>query len=144
MQVRRILHVRGVVQGVGFRPFVYRTALGLGLRGAVWNDSDGVVIDVEGEPDAVSALVKQIALDAPPRASVESLTTTEAAPSGACEFTIAGSEDGAPSRARVSSDLATCEACLRELFDSRDRRFRYPFINCTGCGPRFSIARDVP
>ena len=144
MEVRRILHVRGVVQGVGFRPFVYRTALELGLRGAVWNDSDGVVIDVEGEPTAVDALVRQIALDAPPRASVDSLTTSNAVPSGVAAFTIAESEKGVPSRARVSPDLATCEACLRELLDKRDRRFRYPFINCTDCGPRFSIARGVP
>ena len=144
MEVRRILHVRGVVQGVGFRPFVYRTAVELGLRGSVWNDADGVVIDVEGEPTAVDALVRQIALDAPPRASVDSLTTSDAVPSGVAAFTIAESEKGAPSRARVSPDLATCEACLRELFERRDRRFRYPFINCTDCGPRFSIVRGVP
>ena len=141
---RRILRIRGVVQGVGFRPFVYRTALKLGLRGAVWNDSGGVVIDVEGAADALDLLARAIDDGPPTRSRVESIDVQEAVPRGAAGFEIASSEQRAPSSARVSADLPTCPACLAELCDPRDRRFRYPFINCTDCGPRYSIAEDVP
>ena len=142
--VRRILRIRGVVQGVGFRPFVYRTALKLGLRGAVWNDPDGVVIDVEGQTGALDLLAREID-DAPPlRARIESVEVREAVPRGAGLFEIFGSEQSASLSARVSVDLPTCPACVAELVDPTDRRFRYPFINCTDCGPRYSIIEDVP
>lgn len=141
---RRILRIRGVVQGVGFRPFVYRTALQLGLRGAVWNDPDGVVIDVEGQAGALDRLAREIGRAPPARATIESVEVRDAAPLGARLFEIVASEDRAPASARVSADLPTCPACLAELTDPGDRRFRYPFVNCTDCGPRYSIVEDVP
>jgi hydrogenase maturation protein HypF len=141
---RRILRVRGTVQGVGFRPFVYRTAVGLGLRGSVWNDADGVVIDVEGPAEALDELQRCIATEPPPRASIEALEAGTGPLVGHGPFAIRESRDEAPTSARVSPDLATCEACLRELAEPRDRRFSYPFINCTDCGPRYSIVEDVP
>lgn len=141
---RRILRIRGTVQGVGFRPFVYRTALELGLHGSVWNDPDGVVVDAEGTAEALDALASRIGSAAPPRARVEAVDVAAQPPVGLGPFAIRRSEDREPSAARVSPDLATCEACLAELADPADRRFRYPFINCTDCGPRYSIVRDVP
>ena len=141
---RRIFRVRGAVQGVGFRPFVYRAATELGLRGAVWNDADGVVIDAEGAVPALETLARRIQDAPPPRALVESLRYEDALPAGLGPFAIRDSADRPPSSARVVADLATCEACLDEMRDPADRRFSYPFINCTDCGPRFSIVRDVP
>jgi len=141
---RRILRLRGIVQGVGFRPFVYRLALELGLHGSCWNDADGLVIDVEGAVAALDALDERIRRSPPPRAVVERLETEDAPPAGHRTFSIAGSDGRAPASARVSPDLATCPACLAEMGDARDRRFGYPFINCVDCGPRYSIARDVP
>ncbi len=141
---RRVLRVRGTVQGVGFRPFVYRTALELGLRGGVWNDADGVVIDAEGTAEALDALACRIREAPPPRARVEAVEAVEAAPASLGPFAIRASDDGAPASARVSPDLAPCATCLAELEDPRDRRFGYPFTNCTDCGPRYSIVRDVP
>ena len=141
---RRVFRVRGIVQGVGFRPFVYRAALELGLRGRVWNDADGVVIDAEGEAPALDALAERLAASPPPRAKVERVETEEAHPVGHEGFVIGGSAAPPPASARVSPDLATCAACLVELHDPRDRRYRYPFVNCTDCGPRYSIVRDVP
>jgi hydrogenase maturation protein HypF len=141
---RRILRIRGTVQGVGFRPFVYRLATDLGLRGSVWNDADGVVVDAEGSPDALSALARGIAEGPPPQARIEGFAVVEGAPAGLGPFAILESERGEPSSARVSPDLATCALCLEELDDPADRRYRYPFLNCTNCGPRYSIVRDIP
>jgi len=141
---RRILRVRGTVQGVGFRPFVYRTAVDLGLRGSVWNDADGVVIDAEGSVEALDELARRIAAAPPPRAIIEGLEVEHALARGLEDFSIGESEALPPVSARVSPDLATCRTCLEEMSNPADRRFRYPFINCTDCGPRYSIARDVP
>ena len=141
---RRIFRVRGTVQGVGFRPFVYRAALELGLRGRVWNDADGVVVDVEGEPRALQALAERIDKSPPARAKVERVEAEAADPLGFEAFRIVGSAAPPPASPRVSADLATCPACLHELHDRRDRRHLYPFVNCTDCGPRYSIVRDVP
>src|SRR5262245_20288491 len=132
---RRIFRVRGTVQGVGFRPFVYRTAVELGLRGRVWNDADGVVIDAEGPAGALDALETRLRDDPPPRAHVERIEVEGAPPAGAGGFAIEDSDGRAPTSARVSPDLATCAACLAELTDPADRRFGYPFVNCTDCGP---------
>jgi hydrogenase maturation protein HypF len=142
--VRRILRIRGTVQGVGFRPFVYRTALELGLRGRVWNDADGVVVDAEGTPRALDALAERLSTSPPPRARVERMEMEEAAPLGPDAFSISDSAALPSASARVSPDLASCAACLHELLDPRDRRHLYPFTNCTDCGPRYSIVRDVP
>ena len=142
---RRRVHVRveGVVQGVGFRPFVHRLAEELGVAGVVRNDARGVAIEAEGPAHAVRAFLERLAADAPPLAAVEAVRAVDAEPRGLRGFTIDASRAGAP-HALVSADAATCDDCLRELFDPADRRFRYPFVNCTNCGPRFTIVRGVP
>ena len=146
-RVRAAVRVEGMVQGVGFRPFVYALASGLGLGGLVGNDADGVFAEVEGTPEAVAEFVSRLERDAPPLARVDRVRTRTVPPDGSAAFTIAASEGGGPGGPRwalVSADTATCADCLRELADRADRRFGYPFINCTNCGPRFTIVRDVP
>jgi hydrogenase maturation protein HypF len=145
--VRARVRVEGTVQGVGYRPFVYRLAGELGLSGWVLNDVHGVLLEAEGESDAVESLVRRLSEDAPPLAVVERVDSTGCPPTGERGFAIRASE--APARdavldAPVSPDTSICEACRRELLDPRDRRYRYPFINCTDCGPRFTIVRGVP
>ncbi|MGB6580607.1 MAG: carbamoyltransferase HypF [Streptosporangiaceae bacterium] len=155
--IRTAVRVEGVVQGVGFRPFVYTLATGLGLTGLVGNDLDGVFVEVEGPLAAVSEFLLLLERDAPPLARIERVTTRAITPRRSASFAIAASQvasqaagpagpDGAAGRRRtlVSADTATCADCLRELTDPADRRFGYPFINCTNCGPRFTIVRDVP
>jgi hydrogenase maturation protein HypF len=143
-RIRTAVRVEGIVQGVGFRPFVYSLATGLGLGGLVGNDSDGVFAEVEGPPAAVEAFLHSLAHNAPPLARIERITTTAIRPDGTASFSIAPSEAGPQRRTLVSADTATCADCLAELADPADRRFGYPFINCTNCGPRFTIVRDVP
>ncbi len=142
--VRTAIRVEGIVQGVGFRPFVYSLATGLGLGGLVGNDVDGVFAEVEGPPTAVREFLSLLERDAPPLARIERVTTTAMAPLGAASFRIVVSGPDGHRRTLVAADTATCADCLRELADPADRRFRYPFINCTNCGPRFTIVRDVP
>ncbi len=142
--VRTAVRVEGIVQGVGFRPFVYSLATGLGLSGLVGNDVDGVFVEVEGPAAAVREFLLALERDAPPLARIERVTTRPMTPSGSVSFVIAASEPAGPRRTLVSADTATCADCLRELADPADRRFGYPFINCTNCGPRFTIVRDVP
>ncbi len=138
------LHVTGVVQGVGFRPFVYNLARSLGIRGWVRNTSEGVFCLAEGDPDAVDAFVRRIRDDAPPMAVVEAVIAEEVDPEGHEEFTIASSAAAPDAMTLVSPDIATCASCEEELGEPGDRRYRYPFINCTNCGPRFTIIGDVP
>ncbi len=142
--VRTAIRVEGIVQGVGFRPFVYTLATGLGLAGHVGNDVDGVFVEVEGPPAAVGEFLVLLERDAPPLARIERITTAPMTPSGSPSFAIAASGPAGPRRTLVSADTATCADCLAELADPADRRFGYPFINCTNCGPRFTIVRDVP
>ena len=132
------------MQGVGFRPHVYRLATGLGLDGFVLNDAQGVLIEVEGRTAAIDELLARVAAEAPPLASVERLSRSELAPSGESGFSIAVSARASEPTALVSPDTTTCDDCLAELADPADRRYRYPFINCTNCGPRFTIVRGVP
>jgi hydrogenase maturation protein HypF len=136
--------VEGTVQGVGFRPFVFRVASELGLGGWVLNDSRGVLLEAEGEEAALEELLRRISEEAPPLATVERVSSRPCRASGETNFTIAESDDDGEPLALVSPDIATCEDCLSELFDPGDRRHRYPFINCTNCGPRFTIVRGVP
>ena len=143
-RIRTLVRVEGIVQGVGFRPFVYALATSLGLGGLVGNDVDGVFAEVEGSAEAVAEFVVALERDAPPLASIERIVTTAIRPNGLHSFSIAPSSSGGMRRTLVSADSATCGACLAELEDPADRRFGYPFINCTNCGPRFTIARDVP
>jgi hydrogenase maturation protein HypF len=142
LQRRRLL-VTGVVQGVGFRPFVHGLAARHGLGGFVLNDGRGVTIEAEGDGDALDAFVAALREDAPPLARVDAIAATALEPRDERGFWIVASRRGA-SAALVPADAATCDACLRELFDPRDRRYRYPFVNCTECGPRFTIVRGVP
>jgi hydrogenase maturation protein HypF len=136
--------VEGTVQGVGFRPFVYRLAGELDLAGWVLNDERGVLLEVEGPAESVERFMCRLPDEAPPLAAVERVTAEEVAPTGDYGFAIVASSRGGEADAPVSPDSATCEDCLRELFDPADRRYRYPFVNCTNCGPRFTIVRGVP
>ena len=136
--------VEGVVQGVGFRPYVYRLAREEGLAGYVLNDERGVLLDVEGDPEAVERFVARLPAEAPPLASIESVAWASLPPTGERRFRILDSAHGGAPDAPVAADAATCAACLSELFDPADRRHRYPFVNCTDCGPRFTIVRGVP
>ncbi|WP_326587184.1 carbamoyltransferase HypF [Streptomyces sp. NBC_01294] len=141
---RRRVTVRGVVQGVGFRPYVYTRAIGLGLAGHVTNTPEGVVAEVEGAPAAVSRFCERLAADAPPLAVVDAVDHHEVPVAGGSGFTIIASRTGGPARTLVSPDVATCADCLTELADPADRRHRHPFITCTHCGPRFTIVTGLP
>jgi hydrogenase maturation protein HypF len=141
---RARVRVEGIVQGVGFRPFVHALAGRLGLAGLVGNDAGGVFVEVEGAAETVERFLQALAAEAPPLAVIERVTATRLAPTGAEGFAIAPSRAGGERQALVSPDTATCADCLAELADPADRRYRYPFINCTNCGPRFTIVRDVP
>jgi len=143
-RIRTLIRVEGVVQGVGFRPFVYSLAVRLGLTGHVGNDAAGVFIEIEGPPGRVLDFLTSLEHDPPPLARIEAVRTTALEPSGGAGFAIASSDPGGRRQALVSADSATCADCLAELADPADRRFGYPFINCTNCGPRFTIVRDVP
>ncbi len=145
MTERRRIQVHGIVQGVGFRPFVYNLATRANLSGYVLNDAAGVTIEVEGESPVLNEFVAALRAEAPPLALVERITA-EALPllGNGLQFAIAESRSAETRRAFISPDVATCDDCLHELFDPTDRRYHYPFINCTHCGPRFTIIRDVP
>jgi hydrogenase maturation protein HypF len=136
--------VEGIVQGVGFRPFVHLLAGRLGLGGWVGNDAHGVVIEAEGDADALARLVESLGADAPPLAVIERVSVRDLEPQGEGTFRIAASRDGGGRTALVSPDVATCDDCLAEIADPGARRYRYPFTNCTNCGPRFTITTTVP
>ncbi len=136
--------MEGVVQGVGFRPYVHRLASELGLAGFVLNDARGVLVEVEGPAGAVEAFLERLPREAPQLASVERVERSALEPVGDAGFAIRPSPAGGEPDALVSPDTATCADCLAELFDPVDRRYRYPFVNCTNCGPRFTIVTGVP
>jgi len=136
--------VRGVVQGVGFRPFVYRLAHRYGLAGWVMNTSEGVEIEIEGPDETLNAFLQALTAEAPPLARIEGLFASDRPPNGYRGFEIRESQAQEGKYQLISPDIATCPDCLRELFDPHDRRYRYPFTNCTNCGPRFTIIRDIP
>ncbi|MBB6471065.1 carbamoyltransferase HypF [Sphaerisporangium rubeum] len=142
--IRVDVRVEGVVQGVGFRPFVYGLATRLGLAGVVGNDAEGVFVEAEGPRNRVEEFLVALRRDAPALARVERVRAVEGAPLGASGFAIARSDTSGVRRALVSPDTATCDDCLREMADPADRRYRYAFVNCTACGPRFTIVRGVP
>jgi hydrogenase maturation protein HypF len=141
---RREISVRGIVQGVGFRPFVYALARRRGLAGLVRNDAEGVHIEAEGIPENLELFLRDIREEAPPLAVVEAVAWRPLAIREESVFRIEESREGVRRRALISPDVATCPQCLAELFDPTDRRYRYPFTNCTNCGPRFTITRSVP
>ena len=143
IQRQRII-VQGIVQGVGFRPFVYSQALQHGLSGFVLNDSSGVTIEVEGAPSALDDFQQALREDAPPLARIDTIVVVQLQPRNETAFVIAHSQTGSERSTLISPDTATCDDCLHELFDPTNRRYLYPFINCTNCGPRFTIIQDVP
>jgi hydrogenase maturation protein HypF len=143
MQGLRV-HITGIVQGVGFRPFIYNLAARLNLNGWVKNTSAGVDIEVDGEKDALDSFVKLLRDEAPTLSRIDELTASFIPANGFRSFDILHSESIDSAFQPISPDVAICDDCLRELFDPNDRRYHYPFINCTNCGPRFTIIKDIP
>jgi len=143
---QRIL-ITGCVQGVGFRPAAYRIAQSLELSGAVYNDTKGVTVELQGEEDRIAEFLCRLQSDTgkPPLAEIQSCSATDIPPvEGECEFVIGASDSHGVPLSQVTADIATCRDCLAELADQEDFRSGYPFINCTNCGPRYSIVRNVP
>jgi len=138
------IHITGIVQGVGFRPFVYSLATRLSITGWVRNTSAGVEIEVDGAPEALDAFVHALREEAPPLARIDEFHVQDRAPNGFSDFQIIHSEAIPDAFQPISPDVSLCNDCLRELLDPGDRRHRYPFINCTNCGPRFTIIKDIP
>jgi len=138
------IRITGIVQGVGFRPFVYTLAQRLGLAGWVRNTSSGVEMEVDGTPAAIEAFLQALQQEHPPLARLDSLSVQPCAPHGFTRFEIIASQSHAGDFQPIAPDVGICSDCLRELFDPHDRRYRYPFINCTNCGPRFTIITDIP
>ncbi len=144
MQVRKKIQVSGIVQGVGFRPYVYRLAMDRNLGGNISNTPAGVTIEIQGPPDLVEDFVSRLPEEAPALAQITEVNVREMPCEPDQRFEILTSHTGEHVSALLSPDVAVCEDCLRELFDPQDRRHLYPFINCTNCGPRFTIMRDIP
>src|SRR5262245_32877910 len=143
-RLRLRLRIRGAVQGVGFRPFVYRLATELGLSGWVNNSAQGVVVEVEGSPEVLTTFQQRLEREKPPHAVIDSLEPAYFDPAGYTSFEIRASEDAGAKAAIVRADLATCSECLRDISDPANCRYRYPFTNCTHCGPRYSIIEALP
>jgi hydrogenase maturation protein HypF len=141
---RMQLKIEGIVQGVGFRPFVFRAARELGLAGWIMNGTDGVLIEAEGTADAVDRLLERLRTDCPPGANIERITVRSIPAVGDAAFTIQPSREAGTKQLAMSPDLATCADCLVELFDPTDRRFHYPWLSCAQCGPRMSMVTSVP
>ena len=141
---RACIKLEGVVQGVGFRPFIHKLSNKLGLAGFVANTSSGVEIEVEGEKQKLLNFYHKLLKDLPPLARITKNDVTFVSPKGYKDFIIRESKKNSGQSALVSPDIAICNDCLRELFSHRDKRYLYPFINCTNCGPRFSIIRNIP
>jgi hydrogenase maturation protein HypF len=138
------IHISGIVQGVGFRPFVYALALRMGLNGWVRNTSAGVEIEVDGSQQQLDAFIAALRAEAPPLSHIDSLEAQFSPPNGFTAFEIVHSRAVEAAFQPISPDVCICPDCLRELFDPSNRRYRYPFINCTNCGPRFTIIQDIP
>ena len=143
-RIRARARVHGTVQGVGFRPYVYRLAHECRLAGFVLNDASGVLLEVEGQERAVDDFLARLPREAPPLAVVQSVSVSAGVPTGESGFAIRDSPRGEVADAPITPDTATCDDCLAELLDPADRRHRYPFINCTNCGPRFTIVQGIP
>ena len=141
---RQRINIEGIVQGVGFRPFVFQLASRLQVAGWVRNDSRGVTIEAEADATALTDFVTALQAEKPPLAAISRLTVSDLPNTGASVFVILESRTDLAARAQVPADAAVCSDCLAELFDPKDRRFRYPFINCTNCGPRFTIVTGIP
>jgi hydrogenase maturation protein HypF len=143
MQRKRI-SIQGIVQGVGFRPFVYRLAVSENLKGFVTNTSQGVEIEAEGAPEALDRFIRYLRTDPPPLSKITRMEVSQIQKQGDPEFMIRASREDEERSTLISPDISICDDCLKELFDPKDRRYRYPFINCTNCGPRYTIIKDIP
>ena len=141
---RKAIAIEGTVQGVGFRPFVYSVASALELGGFVRNQVGGVRIEVEGERDSLDRFISEVIHHPPPLARIAGWSCEDRPTSGDTHFRIEASDSSAGGSVVITPDAATCDACLAELFDPRDRRYRYPFLNCTHCGPRLTIVTGAP
>ena len=144
LRARTRTTVKGIVQGVGFRPFVYQLARSLGLGGWVRNTSEGVIIEAEGEREQVDEFLRLLREKAPPVAEITAVSAQGMAPTGERDFAILSSAGDEPPEPVIPAEIATCADCEREVGDAADRRFHYPFTNCTNCGPRFTIIRGIP
>ncbi len=144
MTTARSIRVRGVVQGVGFRPFVFRLARARSLAGWVLNEENGVDIFIEGAEPALEAFVSDLKARPPAAAEISTIEVEASKPAGFREFTIRESRRNGRPSVRISPDLPVCEACLAELFDPADPRYLYPYINCTNCGPRYTVIESLP
>ncbi|HZW30377.1 MAG TPA: Sua5/YciO/YrdC/YwlC family protein, partial [Isosphaeraceae bacterium] len=142
--IRRAITISGIVQGVGFRPLTYRLACKLGLKGWIRNGDGGVVIEVEGGPSTLDSFLAELTSQPPPLARIDAVHWSNRPPRGDSGFLIEPSEADLASEIFISPDVATCDDCLAELFDPGDRRYRYPFLNCTNCGPRLTIITGAP
>src|SRR5580704_10870985 len=142
--LRKHIQVRGIVQGVGFRPFVYNLAHALALTGYVFNSSSGVTIEIEGDGAAVAAFLQTLKEDPPQLADITEITVSEMSVEGSAGFSILDSREEAGEFVLVSPDAGTCDACWNDFGDPGNRRYGYPFTNCTHCGPRYTILRDIP
>lgn len=138
------IRIEGIVQGVGFRPFIYRIATERNLAGSVYNDSQGVLIEIEGPETLLDSFLTALKAELPPLALISRMEVTKLPVSGYSEFSIIESQANSSRSAQIAPDTHVCPDCLKELFDPADRRHRYPFINCTNCGPRYSIVTDIP
>ena len=139
------IHIRGIVQGVGFRPFIHKQVQSRGLRGYIENTSSGVELELEGERAELERFVRELPEKAPVLAVIDGIETVYSKELRHFpDFEIRRSKTEEKRRTLLSPDICICGDCLRELLDPKDRRYRYPFINCTNCGPRFTIIKDVP
>jgi len=144
MKSRTQIWITGIVQGVGFRPFIYNLAKKYELKGYVLNNTSGVNIEVEGESSIIDEFIQRVKSEPPPQAVIFEMHSQNTEPLGYEDFTIRKSDDQEEKFVPISPEIATCKDCLKELFDPSDHRYRYPFINCTNCGPRFTIIKDIP
>jgi hydrogenase maturation protein HypF len=144
MKIRYHVSIQGIVQGVGFRPFVYQQAKAGNLTGFVTNTSQGVELEIEGDSEAVENFLQTLQNNPPPLSRITGLQVTPLPLAHEPQFSILQSIIQEERSALISPDIATCQDCLRELKDPTDRRYRYPFINCTNCGPRYTIIQDIP
>ena len=145
MKTHTQIQIKGIVQGVGFRPFVFALAKKNSLKGQVFNNSNGVLIDVEGNDISIQQFIDEIKTNPPPLSFIESVEFQNFLDAADLQdFRIIESDSNGEKFTPISPDVSICEDCLREMFDENNRRFLYPFINCTNCGPRFTIIKDIP
>jgi len=142
--IAKHISINGIVQGVGFRPFVYGLAKRLQIKGQVANTSSGVIIRAEGSESDIDVFCKELSVNPPPLSRITDISIISEQVQGFTEFSIILSQHHADRSTLISPDVSVCEDCLREMNDPKDRRYRYPFINCTNCGPRYTIISDIP